>query len=247
MFADLFHTLFYNPLYNALVALIDTVPFADVGIAVVTLTVAVKLILFPLSLKAVRTQLMMKRIEPEAARIKEQYKNREEQARKTMELYKREGVNPLSSFLVILIQLPIIFALYFVFFRGGLPTIDAALLYSFIPVPVEVNMHFLGLVDVAARSLVLALFAGVTQFFQAKLAVPPPAPVNGTPTLRDDLAKSFHLQIRYILPVVVFVIAYTISAAVALYWTTSNLFAIGQELYVRRRVKPLATAAAGAV
>lgn len=238
MFVELFHTLFYNPLYNALVALIDTVPFADVGVAVIALTVTVKLILFPLSMKAVRTQLMMKRIEPEAARIREQYKNREEQARKTMELYKREEVNPFSSFLVILIQLPIIFALYFVFFRGGLPAIDASLLYSFIPVPTEVNMHFLGLVDVASRSLFLALCAGVTQFFQAKLAVPPPTPTNGTPTLRDDLAKSFHLQVRYVLPVVVSVIAYTISAAVALYWTTSNLFAIGQELYVRRHIKP---------
>lgn len=238
MFADFFHTFFYNPLYNALVALVDTVPFADVGIAVIVLTLAVKLILFPLSMKAVRTQLSMKRIEPEVARIRNEYKNREEQARKTMELYRREGVNPFSSFLVILIQLPIIFALYFVFFRGGLPAVDATLLYSFIPVPTEVNMHFLGLVDVAAKSFLLALFAGVTQFFQAKLAVPPPALVSGTPTLKDDLAKSFHLQIRYVLPVVVFVIAYTISAAVALYWTTSNLFAIGQELYVRRHLKP---------
>ncbi len=243
MFADLFHTVFYNPLYNALVALVDTVPFADVGIAVIILTVAVKFVLFPLSMKAVRTQLSMKRIEPEVARIRERYPNREEQARKTMELYRREGVNPLSSFLVILIQLPIIFALYFVFFRGGLPAIDSTLLYSFIPVPTEVNMHFLGLIDVAGRSVLLALFAGVTQFFQAKLAVPPPAPTNGTPTLRDDLAKSFHLQIRYVLPVVVTVIAYTISAAVALYWTTSNLFAIGQELYVRRHIKPRAEGA----
>lgn len=236
MFADLFHVAFYNPLYNALVALVDTVPLADVGIAVIVLTLVVKLALFPLSMKAVRMQILMKRIEPELARIRGSG-SREEQARKTMELYRREGVNPFSSFVVILIQLPIIFALYFVFFRGGLPNIHAELLYSFIPVPETVNMNFLGLIDVSSRSVFLALAAGVSQFFQAKLAMPVPPPTNGTPTLKDDLMKSFHLQVRYILPVVVCVVAYTISAAVALYWTTSNLFAIGQELYVRTHVR----------
>jgi len=79
--------------------------------------------------------------------------------------------------------------------------------------------------------------AGVTQFFQTKLALPPMKPKSDTPSLKDDLARSFNVQMRYILPVVVFAIAYTISAAIAIYWTTSNLFAIGQEIYVRWKIK----------
>jgi membrane protein insertase Oxa1/YidC/SpoIIIJ len=60
---------------------------------------------------------------------------------------------------------------------------------------------------------------------------------EGKASLKEDLARSFHIQMRYVMPIIVFGIAYAISAAVALYWTTSNLFAIGQEIYVRRKIK----------
>ena len=69
--AAFFHTFFYNPLYNGLIFLIDIVPLADVGIAIILLTIVVKLILFPLSKKAVRTQLIMRTVEPELNKLKE--------------------------------------------------------------------------------------------------------------------------------------------------------------------------------
>ena len=59
----------------------------------------------------------------------------------------------------------------------------------------------------------------------------------GKASLKDDLARSFHIQMRYVMPIIVFSVAYAISAAVAIYWTTSNLFAIGQEIYVRKTIK----------
>lgn len=221
-----------------MVFLIDSVPFADVGVAIIILTTLVKLILFPLSKKAVRTQFMMKRIEPELKALKEKFKNnKQEQAKKTMELYREKGVNPFSSILLIIIQLPIIFALYWVFFRGGLPEINSDILYSFISIPREVNMSFLGLVDMSGKSVTLALLAGITQYFQIKLSLPPLKKRSENPNLKDDFARSFQLQMRYMMPVFVVVFSYIISAAIALYWLTSNIFAIGQELVIRRKFK----------
>ena len=236
--ASFFHTIIFEPLYNGLVFLIHITPFADVGIAVIIFTCIVKLLLFPLSKKAVKTQMAMKAIEPETEKIKNQFKNnREELARQTMALYKKHQVNPFSSFAVILIQIPIILGLYYVFFKGGLPTINTDWLYSFVAAPDKVNMLFFGLLDISKKSIFLALLAGVSQFFQAKLAMPPIKPRCAEPDFKADLARSMGLQMRYIFPIVVVFIAYSISGAIALYWTTSNIFAIGQELIIRRQLK----------
>ena len=240
MLSNIFNTFFYNPLYNGLVFLISAVPFADVGIAIILLTVLVKLILFPLSRKAVRTQLVMKKLEPELSVLKEKYKNdKQQQARKVMDLYKEKGVNPFSGILLMFIQIPIIFALYWVFFRGGLPEVNESLLYTFVSVPSTVNMIFLGLINMSGKSVVLAALAGITQYYQIKLTLPPlknRKDSKDSPTLKEDLARSFQLQMRYMLPVFVLVFSYIISAAVALYWLTSNIFAIGQEIVVRKRL-----------
>lgn len=240
MIGDFFYAFIFEPLYNALIFLVSTVPYADVGIAVITLTIIVKFLLFPLSLKAVKTQLSMRLLEPKINQIKEKYKsNREEQAKKMMELYRTEGVNPFSSIATLLIQLPIIFGLYWILVKGGLPDINFDFLYAITPVPETLNMRFLWVEDISEGSIILALLSGVTQFFQIKLAMPEIKKRGANPSMKDDLARSFQLQMRYVMPVIVVGVAYVISAAIALYWTTSNLFAIGQELYMRRRLKGL--------
>jgi len=237
MISGLFHTFFYNPIYNGLVFLIDIVPFADVGIAIVILTILVKLIMFPISQKAVRTQFLMKGLQPHLEKIKEKYaKDKQEQARKTMALYKEKGINPFSGIFLILLQIPIILALYWVFFRGGLPEIDISLLYSFVREPSLVNMEFLGTIDMAGRSVVLAFLAGLSQYFQIKLSLPTLKKRNNDASLKDDFARSFQLQMRYMLPLFIFGFSYFISAAVALYWFTSNIFAVGQEIFLRKKL-----------
>ena len=240
MLGALFHTTVADPLYNTLVFLVSVVPFADLGLSVILLTVAVKLILFPLSLKAAKTQILVRAIEPKLNEIKKKHKDdKTEQARQTMGLYKENDINPFSSFLLLLLQLPIIFGLYWVFALGGLPQLNYDILYSFTPRPEVFNMHFLWVPDIAKSSIILALLAGITQYFQIKLTLPTlkARDKKATPSLKDDLTRSFHIQMRYVMPLVVVVIAYIISAAIAIYWTTSNLFAIGQELYVRRKMR----------
>ncbi|MCW9054933.1 MAG: YidC/Oxa1 family membrane protein insertase [Candidatus Pacebacteria bacterium] len=237
MFSAFFHNFVYAPLYNGLVFFIDIVPYADVGIAVILLTITVKLILLPVAQSGIRSQILMNSIKPDLEDIREKYKeDKQEQARKTMDLYKEKKINPFSIILPLIVQIPVIFGLYWVFFRGGLPNIKTELLYSFVDIPIVVNMHFLGFIDVAGKSILFALLAGVTQYIYTKLSFPKPQENNGEPSFKNDLAKSMHLQMRYVMPIVVGVIAYSISAAVAIYWSTSNLFMIGQEIFVRRRM-----------
>lgn len=234
--SQLFHIIFYQPLYNGLILLTAVLPWFDVGVIIILFTILIKFILFPLSKKATITQLEMKDLEPELKKIKEKYKdNSQEQAKKTMELYRSRKVNPFSSLFVVLLQLPIIFALYFVFLRGGLPQVDSSLLYSFIPQPDGVNMNFFGLINIAEKSLVLAFLAGLSSFFQARFSAPVPPTTKAGVSFRDDLARGMSMQMRYVLPVIVFFISYSISGVIALYWSTSNIFTIAQEFYFRRK------------
>ena len=238
MIVATFNTFIFNPLYNGLVFLITVVPGADVGIAVILLTIAVKVILFPLAHKVAHMQVRMRDITPKMDELKEKYKeDKQKQTLEMMALYKEHNVRPFLSLLVVLIQLPIILGLYWVFFRGGLPDLRPELLYAFTPIPDMINMQFLGIVDVGGRSIVLALIAGITQYAHGHFALPKPKPRSDEPTMKEDLARSFHIQMKYVMPVIVIVIAYTISAAIALYWATSNIFSIGQELLVRRNIK----------
>lgn len=235
---NLWSTLFYEPLYNALIFLVGTLPGSSVGLAVITLTVLVKFALYPLSQKSVNAQAKMRSLEGELSAIKEKWKNdKERQARETMELYKKHNVNPFSGCLTVLIQLPIIIALYFVFLKGLAP--EGGVLYSFVKFPEQMNMLFLGLVDLGAKSIVFAVLAATAQYFQTRLSLPKAkAPSVGSEvSFADEFSKSMNMQMRYILPIIIGFFAYTTSAAVALYWIVSSLFSIGQEFIVRWKMK----------
>lgn len=236
----IFNTVFYQPLYNGLIFLMSVLPWIDAGTAVVLFTFIIKLILFPLSQKAVRSQLEMKKLEPELAKIKKTYAdNKEEQAKKVMSFYKDKKVNPFSSFFLVLIQLPVVIALYQVFISSGLPAVNTDLLYSFVAAPQHIGINFLGLafLNITQKSYILAFFAGVTSYFQIKISTgQTPSPSGGEKSFGNDLMRSMQTQMKYVFPVMVFLIAYQISGAVALYWFTSNVFTILQELVVKRKL-----------
>ncbi len=231
----LYHTFFFDPLYNALVLLFKVLPWVDAGIIVILLTILVRLIIFPLSRKAVLTQLKMAEIGPDLAKIKEKYKNKaEEQARLTLALYREKGVNPFSGILVIIIQIPIILALYQIFLH--FPEVNSALLYSFVVAPDYISTTFLGFLDLTAKSITLALLAAVSTFFQFQLSMKGQVQPKGN-SFRDNLARSMQTQMKYVFPVIVFFISYSISGVIALYWLTTNLFSIAQEIFVRKNIK----------
>lgn len=238
--AYLWNTIFYQPIYNALIFIINNITFGDVGFAIILATIVIKLALSPLTKKSIRSQILMKKMEPELKQIKKDFPNKEEQAKETFKLYKKYGTNPFSGCLVILIQLPFIFALYYVFYKGL--SFDTSLIYPFIQNPIALNNNFLGLIEMHSKSLVLAILAGISQFIQGYLSSPlkPKTEIvkeinrEEKKSFQEELSKSMQTNIKYVLPIFIAFIAYQISAAVALYWITSNVFTIVQEWFIRR-------------
>lgn len=233
MLHKLWVTLFYRPLYNLLLLAIAIIPGGNVGVAIISLTLVVKLALFPLTQRSINSQIAMKAIEPDIEAIKKEVPDKTEQNKRIYALYKERKINPFSGCLLILIQLPIIIALYLVFMRGiGTVPVEP---YGFVSVPEHWNMIFFG-VDLAKKSIILALLAGVSQYVQAKLAQGRQAKPSGE-GMAGQFAKSMQMQMVYVLPLVIVFIAYRVSAAVALYWITSNIVTIAQELYTLRQTK----------
>lgn len=236
----LYHTFVFYPLYNAFVLLVDALPYLDAGMIIIVFTVIIRLILFPLAKKSVRTQALMRQITPETEKIKEKYKDdKQKQSLETFALYKKYKLNPFASILLLLIQLPILIALYRIFLLAGFVHIDTTILYPFVPAPTHtVSTLFLGIFDVTQKSYILAFIAAFSQFFQAKLIIPPAPPKkDGPQSMGDSFARNMSLQMKYVMPVIIFFIAYSTTAVVAIYWTVSNIFMIGQELFVRRQLK----------
>ena len=242
MFSYIWHTIFFDPVYNGLVFFIDVIPHGDVGLAIIATVIVVKVLLLPLSIKAVKTQKIMKELEPKLKELKEKFKDKkEEQAKAMMALYKDAGMNPFASILLLFIQIPFVIAIYLAVSRGGgvhLPGINTEVLFSFIPNPAVVSMEFLGHFDITQKSLILALLAGITQFFSTRLSMAA-MPLkekdpDATPNLKDDFARNMQFQMKYVMPVFIIFIAYSFSATIALYFVVSNLVQIAQEFYVRK-------------
>lgn len=230
----LFHAVVYEPIYNALAFFIGLVPGGDVGLAIVIVTLLVRILLFPLSSAAIRTQIAMRQIDPQLKKIRADFKeNKEEQAKKTMSLFKENKINPFASFFLILVQLPVIIGLYTVLTSEAKSlSFDPTILYSFVQAPAVTTLSFLGLVDLTGKSIILALIVAATQFLFAQLMMPSQKSSQGQ-SLEEDIQKSMSIQMRFVFPIVMGVVAYAASSAIALYFVVSNTFSIGQELLVR--------------
>ncbi len=235
MITSFFTTTIFQPLYNGLIFLMASIPFADAGVVIIIFTIIVKLVLLPLSLKASKAQIEMKAIEKDLQKIKDTYKdNKEELSKKTIEYYQEKGINPFASILILIIQLPIVIGLYQVFLKSGLPSVETTLLYTFVTAPVAINMMFLNIINISQKSVVLAIIAGITTYMQISLANNNQQQPSGS-GMQNDIARAMAVQMKYVFPIIVTFICYSISSALALYWITSNIFAVLQEIYIKKK------------
>lgn len=235
MISSFFHAVFYDPIYNALVTLVALIPGSDVGIAVILVTIVIRLILLPFSISAARTQRAMKVLEPKIKELKEKHKgNKEKEALDTLALYREARVSPFTSIIMVFIQIPVLLALYFVFYYEPFPAINAARLYAYTPVPDMASLEFLGLISVAGKSLVLAFLAGITQFYQAHLALSGTMKPSNEKNMQNDFQRVMGMQLKYVFPFIIAVISYTTSGAIALYFITTNIAGALQEIHVRK-------------
>lgn len=228
---QLFNEIFFRPIFNALVLIYNLMPGQDFGVAIVILTVIIRLIFVPLSLKTLRSQRELARLQPKIKELQEKYKNdRPALSRATLELYKTHNVNPFSGCLPILIQLPVLIALYQAF-RLGLEPNSLNSLYSFVSSPGTINNISLGLINLSQKSPLLAVTAGALQFVQSKLAA-----VNTNPSGGQDItAAMMSRQMLYFFPVMVIIISWNLPTGLVIYWVVTTLFSIFEQLLIKRK------------
>lgn len=235
---QLYHELLFRPLYNLLVGLYDLIPGQDIGLAIIILTLIIRFILWPLTLKALRSQKEIQQLQPKITELQQKLKDkREELARQTLALYREHKVNPFASIVPTIIQLVVLIALYQAF-NAGFDEKSLSLLYSFVPNPGPVSHFMFGVFDLTKPSPALAVVAGAAQFIFSKLMFqmrlkPQPAQAPPDPT-KPDMQRLMQTQMTYFLPVFTVVIGLSLPAALALYWIVTTVFSIGQEIYLFR-------------
>lgn len=223
------YTFLYNPLFNALVLLYEYIPGKDFGVAVIALTVIIRLLLYPLMMKSIRSQKAMAELQPKIKEIQEKYKeDKERQAKEMMELYKREKFNPFGGCLPLLIQFPILIALYRVFW-SGLSNGSMSHLYSFVPDPGMINPISLGFLNLSTPNIVVAVIAALAQFWQSKTMQITPS--DGKNMVANIMSK----QMIYFLPLITFLFLLNLPAAIGLYWIVTALFSVVQQKIVFKK------------
>ena len=234
----MFTTFLVQPIYNGFIFLVGVMPHGDVGLAIIALTVIIRIVFYPAFAASIRTQMGMAAAQSELDLINSKYKDdADERARRTMELFKQHKVRPFASILALLVQLPVFFALYIAFFRENLPHIANELLYPFVHVPTAISTEFFGLVNLlAAHNIILAVVVALTQWAAIRYSM---RRMKNGPKPTGDKAAMQKMQqdlMLYAMPVLLGSIAYSFPAAVAVYFTASNLISLGQEWIIARQL-----------
>jgi len=224
-------TVFIQPIFNLLILIYNQV--GDMGLAIIILTILIQVILIPLYGRQLKSQEAMKTLQPKLKAIQKKYKgDQKKQSQAMMELYQKEGVNPLSGCLPLLIQFPIFIAVYYVF-RQYLSEESLRLLYHSVARPETLHTSFLGWLDLTKPELVvLPIIAGITSYFQMATMPQPEAPQEDdkkSAGFSSQLGKVFSTQMKGFMPVMSFIIVMQLPSAVGLYWVTRNIFSIVQQ------------------
>ena len=233
-FISIFQTFLYQPLLNALIFIYQNIPGHDFGLAVILLTVLIRIIFYPLMVKSIRSQKILSELQPKIQEIQQKYKeDKQRQSKEMMTLYQKEKINPFGDCLPLLLQLPILIALYRVFWKGLEPG-AMAYLYSFVPNPGTIDPSFFGLVNLAETSLVMALIAGVAQFFQSKMLLPKTKSQKQGGGQMAQFSGMMQKQMLYFFPIFTVLILLRLPSAIGLYWIVTALFSIGQQHLIMR-------------
>jgi len=223
---NFFQVFLYQPLFNALIFIYNLLPGHDLGIAVIILTLLIKVLTLPLNVRAFKIQQAMAKIQPQIKEVQDKHKGKpEEQAKAVSEIFKREKVSPFSSLVPILIQLPILLALYQLFWRGL--WLENNYLYSFIAKPEFLSPISLGILDLSKPSLLIALLAGLAQLFQS-LTMPSSVNKSGD-DVKDKMMRAMQKQTMFIFPLLTIFILVKLPSVLGLYWLVTSAFTVLQQ------------------
>lgn len=229
--------VFYKPIFNVLIYILSLLPSHNLGWAVILLTILIKIILLIPNQKALKSQKKMQKIQPQLDALKKKYeKDPQRLAAETMAIWKKHKVSPMGSCLPLLIQFPILIALFYVV-KDGLTFINPNLLYEGLKDfnSLDIDPWFLGLDLTQINFIILPILVGGLQYIQMKLSM---GAVLKNQVVSNDAAPNPMVMMNktmiYFMPVMIAVFTATVPAAVGFYWGTSTLFGIGQQLVVNR-------------
>ncbi len=232
--SHIFQSVFYQPILNLLVFLYNTISFHDLGLAIIFLTIAIKAILWPLSQKSIKAQKSLQDLQPKINAVKEQYKDdKQKQGQAMMQLYKDHKINPFSSCLPLLIQLPFLIAVFQVF-SDGLNN-KLSLVYPFIEKPEVINTMAFGFLDLSKPNIYLAVLAGLAQFWQAKMMITKKAAVKAEGSKDEDMAAIMNKQMLYMMPALTVFIGWTLPGGLTMYWFIVTVLTAVQQLLVFKK------------
>ncbi|HQL11495.1 MAG TPA: YidC/Oxa1 family membrane protein insertase [bacterium] len=252
----MFFTLIVQPMINFLTAIHGILPQIDFGIAIIILTILIRLILFPLNWKSIKIQKKMSIVQEKMNQIKNTVKDQEQQAMQIMNLYKTEKVNPFSSCLPLILQLIVLIGLINVLngymagqikINGQMQPLENAIYknISFIKKDyVYFNKTAFGFLDLTQKAIakdkttnttvyniygiILAIMSGILQYIQTKMITPKKIPsVEGTK--EDNITNAMNAQMLYILPIMTIWIGLSFPMGLTLYWIISSILSIIQQ------------------
>jgi len=230
MFTSIYQAVLYQPIFNLLVFFYNLV--GDIGLAIILLTIVIKIVLSPFFIQSVKAQRAMQAIQPKLDELKEKYKDKKEELGPAiMQLYKKEKVSPFSSCLPLLIQFPFLIAVFQVF-RIGLTNGSLDIIYPFITNPGSLNPVSFGLLDMGHSSIVIAILAGAAQFWQSKTMMgKKQAKVN-----QNSMASAMTKQMTYFMPLITIFIGASLPAGLTFYWFLTTLLGAAQQVYVFKKM-----------
>lgn len=239
----LFNLIFTFPIFNVLMVLFHL--FGDFGLSIIVLTLLIKLVLFPLTLQQLKSMKATQALQPQMQEIRKRYgKDQQGQALAMQALYKEYGVNPLSGCLPLLIQLPVLYGLYYALsnvLRATTHNVSAInnILYPFVPhfttFP-DTNLNWFTFISpsfhislgVPDPTHILPILAGLATFIQLRMSQPK---TGNAPTSNDPTAQSMKTM-QYFMPLITVFFGWTFPAGLALYWTVSSIFQAVQQYFV---------------
>jgi YidC/Oxa1 family membrane protein insertase len=235
-----FTIVLYQPLFNLLFFLAWLVPGHSIGWAIILVTLLVRVLLLPSSIKMLHEQARMRALQPKLEALKNEHgSNKEAHSKAVMELYAAEKVSPLGGCLPMLVQLPILLVLYRVFIHGLAGTDTASLLYSFTPHLASINTHWLGLDISKPEKFIIPILAAGLQYLQTNQMMKlQPTPVSTGKKDEGDVAQMMNKQMMVIAPLMTYFITFRLPAALGLYWVATNLFMVLQQTWFLRRPLP---------
>ena len=236
---QLFNYLITLPIFNVLMLLYHL--FGSMALSIIVLTLIVRLALFPLTLRQLKSTKATQAIQPLIADVRKKYKDQKEQYAAMQAIYKEYGVNPVAGCLPLLVQLPVLYGLFFAL-REALNTSNLnpinylhslnQSIYPFLPKfifpPDPYMIWFGGPINLGHPdpTHILPILAGLATFLQLRMSQP------RTRTGTKDAMTQQMAAMQYIMPFVTLFFAWTFPAGLALYWTTTSVFSMVQQYFV---------------